>query len=94
MILEQLYRQHVTNINHIVNGAKILSLQLPRIKFIDTLNFFPMPLSTFSKTFGLTELKKGFFPHFFNTVQNQLYEGSIPDIQHYDPEGMSSPRKQ
>ena len=43
----------------------------------------------FPKTFGLTELKKGYFPHLFNRPENQNYEGSIPDQQYYMPEVMS-----
>ena len=64
-ILEELYNQHVTNLSQIVNGAKILSIDIPNVKFIDSMNFFPMALSNFPKTFGINELKKGFFPHFF-----------------------------
>lgn len=93
-ILEELYRQHATNLNQIVNRSKILSLQIPHVKFIDSLNFFPMPLSAFPKTFGLMELKKGFLPHFFNTVQNQIYAGYVPDKKYYDPDGMSPQRKE
>ena len=93
LILEELYRQHASNLQQIVNGAKILSLELPQIKFIDSLNFFPMPLSDFTNTFGLTELKKGFFPHFFNTQANQQYVGYIPDTHYFDPDGMSPKRR-
>ena len=52
----------------ILNGAKIMSMELEatKIKFRDSLNFLPMPLKAFPKTYGLTELKKGCFPHFFN----------------------------
>ena len=48
-ILEELYNQHVTNLTQIVNGAKILSLELTSVKFIDSMNFFPMALSNFPK---------------------------------------------
>ena len=44
------------------NGAKILQLKVGGIRFIDSLSFFQMPLSAFPKTFGLSELKKGYFP--------------------------------
>ncbi|CAH3167987.1 unnamed protein product [Pocillopora meandrina] len=74
LILEELYKQHTGNSQQIFNGAKILSLELPNIKFIDSMNFFPMALANFPKTFGLNELKKGFFPHFFNTQEHQIYE--------------------
>lgn len=93
-ILEELYKQHTSNLQQIVNGAKILSLELPSIKFIDSMNFFPMALANFPKTFGLNEPKKGFFPHFFNTQQNQIYEGYMPDKSYYDPDGMSTQRKE
>ena len=75
-------------------GAKILSLEIPDVKFIDSLNFFPMPLSNFPKTFGIPELKKGFFLHFFNTQENQIYIGYMSDKKLYDPDGMSPSRKQ
>ena len=92
-ILEELYKQQVTNLQQIVNVAKILCLELPNVKFIDSMNFFPMALSNFPKTFGIDELKKGFFPHFFNTQQNQIYVGYMPDKSYYDPDGMSTARK-
>ena len=47
-----------------------------------------MALACFPKTFGLTELKKGWFPHHFNTTANQTYVGKIPDKKFYDPDGM------
>ena len=48
-----------------------------------------MPLSEFAKAFGLRELKKGFFPHLFNTPANQKYCVPIPDAEHYIPDGMN-----
>ena len=50
-----------------------------------------MPLSAFPKTFGLKELKKGYFHHLFNTsdTEKQEYEGPIPDKHYYMPEVMS-----
>ena len=94
MIMEQLYKEHITQqLYHIVNGTKILTLSIPQIKFIDSLNFLPMALAEFPKTFGLTELQKGFFPHFFNKQENEMYVGYVPDKQYYDPDGMSPTRK-
>ena len=46
-------------------------------------------LADFPKTFGLTELKKGYFPHYFNTPENKNYVGPIPDIKYYSPDQMS-----
>ena len=74
----------------ILRGAKILSMTIPmfNIKFIDSLNFIPMSLSKFPKTFGKTELCKGYFPHLFNKEENQDYIGPIPDVSEYSPKTM------
>jgi hypothetical protein len=53
------------------------------MKFIGSYNFMSQPLSTFPETFGLTELKKGYFPHWLNTTENETYVGPIPDIKYY-----------
>ena len=71
------------------NGAKILQLKVGDIRFIDSLSFFQMPLSAFPKTFGLTELKKGYFPHLFNTRANQYYVGPLPPKDALLPDSMS-----
>ena len=64
----------------IYRGAKCLSLDIDmlKIKFIDSLNFIPMGLAKFPKTFGQDELCKGYFPHLFNKDANQDYVGPIP----------------
>ena len=69
------------------NGTKCVTLKTKtkekhqfkiKIKFIDSLNFIPMALAKFPKTFGQDELCKGYFPHFFNKDENQDYVGPIP----------------
>ena len=74
----------------ILRGAKILSMTIPMfdMKFIDSLNFIPMSLSKFPKTFGKTELCKGYFPHLFNKEENQSYVGPIPPVPYYSPNTM------
>ena len=64
----------------IYRGAKSLSMNVPlfNIKFIDSINFIPMSLAKFPKTFGQDELCKGYFPHMFNKDENQNYVGPIP----------------
>ena len=64
----------------IYRGAKTLTITIPmfNIKFIDSLNFIPMSLAKFPKTFGQDELCKGYFPHLFNKDKNQNYVGPIP----------------
>ena len=58
----------------IYNGSKIMYMTVERglhIRVIDSLNFLPMKLSALPKAFGINELKKGWFPHHFNTQENQ-----------------------
>ena len=42
-----------------------------------------MPLKSFPKTFGMNELKKGYFPHYFNKECNKNYVGPMPSKKHY-----------
>ena len=93
-IINELYQQQREVINQLTVGAKVLSFTSGPLKFIDSLCFLPMPLASFSSTFNLTELKKGFFPHLFNTPENQQYVGRIPDLEFYDPDGMMPAKKE
>ena len=52
-----------------------------------------MPLAKFSKTFNLKELKKGYFSHKFNTLDNQTYVGKYPDEKFYDSKFFSVSEK-
>ena len=79
--------EHAVGCEGIYNGAKCVTLKTKtkkshqfkiRIKFINSLNFIPMALARFPKTFGQDELCKGYFPHFFNKDENQEYVGPIP----------------
>ena len=69
----------------IYNGAKVMFMEIPKlsIRFIDSLNFLQMPLKSFPKTFGMSELKKGYFPHYFNKECNENYVGTMPSKKHY-----------
>ena len=80
----------------IMSGAKILTLTVPmfNIRFIDSLNFIPMALANFPKTFGLDELCKGYFPHLFNKRENQNYIGPIPCEPYYTPNQMGSKNRE
>ena len=92
-VLDELYKQCICP-QQIVNGAKILSMEMDHIKFIDSMCFLQMALSDFTAAFGLEELKKGFFPHFFNTLEHQEYVGPVPAQDYYDPAGMKPKRKE
>ena len=73
-------------------GEKIMTMSIRElgIRFVDSLCFLTMPLKSFPKTFGLQDImKKGFFPHWFNTKANWSYEGSMPPVEVFKPERMS-----
>lgn len=78
-------------------GSKIMFMKVERglnMRIIDSLNFLPMPLANLPKSFGLEEKKKGFFPHFFNTTENEyaILE-QLPDIKYYGHDEMSVSRR-
>jgi len=92
MILKEILKYLVDNTLKpftIYNGTKLMLLEIKylNIRIIDSSNFRQGPLSSFPKTFGLKELKKGYFPHFFNTVE---YIGILPDKKHYGFETMKT----
>ncbi|KAF4517302.1 hypothetical protein B566_EDAN008636 [Ephemera danica] len=75
----------------VMRGAKILCLEVNKLKFIDSLHYFPMALKQLPATFDMpSDVNKGYFPHFFNTVQNQNYVGYIPDARYYGAEDMTA----
>ena len=64
------------------------------IKRLDSLNFLNMPLDKLPKGFGLTEMKKGYFPHLYNTREMNNLEGSkflphLPPLEFYDVDNMN-----
>jgi hypothetical protein len=58
------------------------------IRFVDSYLFMSQPLKDLSKTYEIDTLK-GYFPHYFNTPENQDYIGPIPDSKMFSPENMS-----
>jgi hypothetical protein len=80
----------------IYNGSKIMLMEIKSInlRIIDSSNFVQGPLKNFPKTFGLKELKKGYFPHFFNTTENRNYIGKIPDTKYYGVNSMKINERQ
>ena len=92
-VIHELYKQVREVTQMLTNGSKVMSFKSGPLTFKDSLCFLPMALEAFPATFGLTELKKGYFPHSFNTPDNQSYRGRIPDEEYYDPEGMKEKKK-
>lgn len=76
----------------IYNGAKIMLLEINslKLKVQDSMNLVSGSLKNFPKTFGLKELKKGYFPHYFNKYCNYNYIGKLPSKKHYGYNSMST----
>ena len=96
-IIREMYRDG-KQLTQIRNGVKILELEHFDIRFIDSLNFFAMPLKAFPATFGLSYMDsneeesyyaKGYFPHLFNKRENGDYVGPLPAKEYYIPKTMS-----
>ena len=67
------------------NGSRLLCMSFSRFRFLDSINFLPMPLSRLPKTFGLEgAIAKGCFPYAFNTFDNINYVGKWPALEYYD----------
>ena len=92
-MINELYKQKRTVENQLTIGSKVLAFESGSLTFKDSLCFIPFPLAAFPATFNLQELKKGFFPHEFNLLHHQQYVGQIPEIEFFDPEGMSEKKK-
>jgi hypothetical protein len=77
----------------IYSGAKLMTIKVFKklnMRILDSLNFLPMRLSQLPKAFGVKELSKGWFPHFWNTAENQNYVGPYPPPEAYGADSMST----
>jgi len=92
-LMQHCYAKYREVMDQITVGTKVLSFKSDQLTFKDSLCFLPCPLANFPSTFGIQELIKGFFPHKFNTRENQDYEGPIPPAEMYDPDSMSAKKK-
>lgn len=93
MPLHELYNLCISP-SLIFSCAKLISITWDNVKFKDSLAFLPFPLATFPKTFGLTEVKKGLYPYLFDTPEHQAYVGPLPPMEMFDPDSMSTSRRQ
>ena len=93
LMLNTLYNQNLKVTDQMGTGTKMLHFKHANLTFKDSLNFLNMPLAAFPKTFGLKELKKGWFPHKFSKLEHFNYEGSIPELRYFEPQHMSKDKK-
>ncbi|XP_055684231.1 uncharacterized protein LOC129790651 [Lutzomyia longipalpis] len=88
-ILEELCKREY-KISPILSGMKILCASVENITFLDSLSFIPFPLAQFSKSFGLEECTKGYYPYKFNKPENRSYVGPYPDMDMYPIASMTT----
>ena len=94
-IIDNILPDEMKKINVLINGGKLLSIQFRNLKIIDSYNFIPLALSKCPKTFGLHELKKGYFPYLFNSINNQgVKDIPYPDIHFYGVDYMSIDKRE
>ena len=60
-----------------MNGNNIMKLELNDIPLIDSFNFMNLALTNLPATFGLQEMKKGYFPHLANRNEYWDYIGPL-----------------
>jgi hypothetical protein len=83
-------------ISVIDNAGRYLRMSFGRWTFLDSYSFIPEALSKFSEMFGIEEMAKGFFPHFYEPedgTERLSYEGPLPHYDHFMPDLMSSERR-
>lgn len=61
----------------IYRGTNIMcmTVKTPKCMFrlVDSVNFVKSKLTQFPKIFGFEQMSKGYFPHKFNTIENQIH---------------------
>ena len=60
-----------------MDGTKTLSFFLENLHFLDSLNYFPMNLTSMPNSFDLT-CKKALIASLFNTTKNLVYVDPYP----------------
>ena len=68
------------------------------IKLLDSLNFLSMALLRLPESFGLKQMKKGYFPHLYSTEEILSYPPlerlpHLPDASFYNPDNMSCKKR-
>jgi len=71
----------------IMNGLKIVSMEIEQMHFLDSASYLPMPLRKLPEAFGLA-VTKSWYPHYFNTSANLDYFGPMTDIAYFRADEM------
>lgn len=64
-------------------GTKFMQIKVNHTLFRDSLLHLPGSLANLAKSFNLN-MRKGYFPHMFNSEENYAYVGPVPDEKYFD----------
>lgn len=68
----------------VLKGTKFMRLKVGgRLIFQDSLFHLTMSLAKLADSFQI-QMRKGYFPHLFSTLENLEYSGPIPDVSYFD----------
>lgn len=87
-ILQEFCRQSCVAPKIVWDGEVFKQFVLGKVFINDSFLFIKAPLAAFAKMFGLLD-SKTFFPHAFNTEENQNYVGPIPPKEMFDTRFMT-----
>ena len=77
-VLNWLHKNSAVPPKPICRGSELIMIKVANISVKDSLNFIPSRLAEFPKAFGITEMKKGYFPYLFIKEANFNYIGPLP----------------
>lgn len=88
-IITDLFERNLSDMSIICNGRKVVKMQFGNVIYLDSYSLFQCALNQLPKAFDLSlEIKKGFFPHNFHSLENLDYSGSIPQISYFETDFM------
>jgi len=96
LVMRWIYKETTYKPFCIYAGSKIMTFSVSgelKLRFVDSLNFITQKLDSFPKTFGIKELKKGFYPYWFNKEDNFNYIGDMPPRDTFKPNQMSGKKR-
>ena len=83
-ILRDIVSRDIDSCKIVMQGNRILCIDIGNVRFQDSLNFFNCPLKSLPSTFKFDcRLHKGEFPWAMSTPENQNYVGPNPPINAY-----------
>ena len=74
------------DIKPLVRGCKFMQLKVNDTKFLDSMLHLPGSLANLAVGFFGAEanIRKGHFPHLFNSEEHYTYEGPLPALHYFD----------